>query len=56
MAIFVHPQSKGCFFLSIFCWFCEAVEPAMQDIRWGWNILKDWKLDDDERGTAVSAS
>ena len=28
----------------------------MQDIRWGWNILKDWKLDDDERGTAVSAS
>lgn len=35
--------------VSIFCWFCKAVEPAMQDIRWGWNILKDWKL---ERGNS----
>lgn len=39
--------------VSIFCWFCEAVVPGMQDIRWGWNILKDWKL---ERGTAICAS
>lgn len=39
--------------VSIFCWFCEAVAPGMQDIRWGWNILKDWKL---ERGTAICAS
>lgn len=40
-------QVFGLFILSIFL-FYEAVEPDMQDIRWGRNILEDWKLDEKE--------
>jgi hypothetical protein len=27
--------------LSVLCCFYEVVEPDMQDIMWGWNILED---------------
>lgn len=47
-------QVFGLDFLSVLCWFYEAVEPDIQDMRWGWNILESWRLD--EVGAAVSDS
>lgn len=39
--------------LHVLFWIYEVVEPDTQDIRWCWNIRKDWKLN--AVGTAVSA-
>lgn len=47
MAISVNPRS-GDFvsFLHSPNALKYLLEPDMQDIGWGWNILEDWKLDE----------